>query len=572
MSFQQILQMARRSRPLFVQILKWNRNQPRGAAGTPEGGRWVKGVSQGLRGEHARTRGTGLYEETPGMEKGGGRAGYSTLMNAPMGEGFHNRPRGVGLPERPKTPPTLRETPALTSGSVSDVKEKFDGGVNASYLVEMDDENHTKAVFKPEAGERWGHGFANSDIEDYITNTDFSLAEREAMASEVSFGLGFGELVPETHHRTEIHAEGIDFEASDEDSGGYDSAYAREQYDEYREKAQEAAIDAVGEEMYGLYQEEQKEHVTDIENRVEEVQEIWDEEMAAFVDPDAHGSRTAMAEHPVLPLGSKEPFERLEDAGTIDPIEFLDEAGVDVTSRMSEKEKEKVTELIRAKLKEGYTGFDEVDEDKAKEHLEYDDWRENHEMTEDRLYQSKIQTFTEWRKSQGYESSQGGGGGPINSEAPHPTGGSLQRFVEDLDNYGDLTHEDATKFAVLDYVLGTMDRHGGNLMFSGDKPVAIDNGYSMPASRNGPDNFTFRSKAVAEWLSESRHHKVPPHVSEPVVEALNATDWEAMVKRHPSMNKQEREAFLGRVEKMKEALSYPEGLSSLWHDQKLMRN
>ena len=235
---------------------------------------------------------------------------------------------------------------------------------------------------------------------------------------------------------------------------------------------------------------------------------------------------------------------------------------------MSNEEKEKVRAVIRKRLEEGYSELGDVDEDAAHEHLDYDDWMEQHQDTEARLIDSKILTFTNWRQQHGFDSDEGGGGGGVrNSEAPHPNGGSLQHFRSNADSYGTLSREDGAKLAVLDYVLGTMDRHGRNIMYEDDKPIAIDNGYSMPAS-DTPDGFQFRSDPVRGWLRGDTN--VPQSEREPLLEALNKTDWQALVDRHPSMNSLEREALLGRVENMKEALRTDDGLASLWSRQELM--
>jgi hypothetical protein len=48
---------------------------------------------------------------------------------------------------------------------------------------------------------------------------------------------------------------------------------------------------------------------------------------------------------------------------------------------------------------------------------------------------------------------------------------------------------------------------------------------------------------------------------------MEKTDWQALVDRHPSMSKEERDALLGRVSRMKEALKSATGLKALWNKQ-----
>lgn len=128
--------------------------------------------------------------------------------------------------------------------------------------------------------------------------------------------------------------------------------------------------------------------------------------------------------------------------------------------------------------------------------------------------------------------------------------------------------------AILDYVIGTMDRHGGNMMLATYPedgivhPVAIDNGYSMPASPT-PDGFKFRSSAVEHWRNGADKLVLKP-LRDTTLEALEKTDWQALIARHPGMNKLERDALLGRIDNMKEAMKYDAGLKDLWSGQDLM--
>jgi hypothetical protein len=392
------------------------------------------------------------------------------------------------------------------------------------------------------------------------------------------------EIVPETVLREVVDETNIDINTKAKggmnsgDGQGYDSDQAREDYRDYQENAEEDArenaYEEAGDQMADLYHEAQKEHVSDIQERAKEVQEIWDEEYEAFRDQDAHGTRSAMLEHPTLPMGSKEPFERKPDEGKLNPIEFLDEANVDVTDSMNEAEENKVRELIRAKLKDGYSGFDEVDEDDAEEHLDRDKFIEDHADTEARIIDSivakNVQSYTEWRHDHGYNTSgtapsgSGSGSGPdMNPDAPHPQGGSFQHYRSDARKDGYLSASGGAKLAVLDYMIGTMDRHPNNLMYDGTEPVAIDNGYSMPAVPDGdpPDAFTFRSHGARDWASSGT---IPDATRTEILDSMSKTNWQAVMDRHPNMNALERKAFLGRVEKMKTALGTPDGLKNLW--------
>jgi len=518
-----------------------------------------------------------MQQHAPGMERNMGSAGYVDILNGPMGTGFKNVPRAAGFDPTeaappPPPPPATKSAvlEALTNGEVKRVVNGLNDGVNVSVKVEMDDANGTKAVFKPERGEMWGSGFANGDIEDKIINKDFSLAEREAMASEVDRALGLG-LVPTTVLRTSLDVEGMD--TSSDNEVIYDSYELRDMYNEYREKAQEDALDAVGGEMADLYQEAQGEHVKDIENRAQEMLDIWNEEVKDFPDEGPYGHVEELQKHPKLPMGSAQSFQRQAQEKALNPLEVLDEASVDVSAGMSSHEKDRVRAIIRQRLEEGYQELADVSRQEARDHLDYDQWMEEHQDTEARLYESKIKDFDSWAQDNGYNQGSGGGDrGNRNDDAPHPNGGSLQHFISGLDGYGSPSTDDITKLAVLDYVIGTMDRHGGNLMYHGDAPVAIDNGYSMPgASEDEPDDFTFRSRAVQNWRDGGRGvDGVAEDQRKPILQALEATDWKALADRHPNMSSEERDAFLGRVERMREALQTELGLYRLWKKQDLM--
>jgi len=589
----QVKALLKKRQPPFQVVLKWNRNQPRGPKGTHTGGRWVKGVSAGAGGTNIGN--WGIRSESPGMERNMGEARYVDILDAPHGEGFANQPRAIGMPraeaslataERRVSSPSSADvrnpTPELKeleSGSVSDAK-KFGGTSNTTFKVTMED--GTVAIYKPEIGENWGRrgggGFANSDISDYVVNRKFPLAGREAFAFQVGDQLfGADNPVPETVLRENV--EGVDIGQvspdDDDDEVIWDDDELRAMYGEYedeaREKVQDDAFERAGEQMAEKWNEDQQDHADNIGKRAEELAEIWNEEVENFPDTSPYGSDSMLREHPKLPMGSQVSFQRQVNAGVLDPIEVLDEAEVNVDGELTSDERAKVREIIREKLKEGYQELGEVDEDKAKDHLDRDDWMEEHQDTENQLIQSAmdsmVKSFDSWKQDNGYESGGGGGGGgPRNPEAPHPHGGSLQHWKTGHRN-GRLSDEDGARAAVLDYALGTMDRHGNNILFDGhDRVIMIDNGYSMPASAT-PDGFTFRSELVQEWRSDG---KITDEQRTNISVALEKTDWKALMDRHPGMNRSEREAFLGRINNLKEAMKTSEGLRTLWAQQSLM--
>lgn len=588
-----------RRRATYETILKWNPTQPRNPAGSTGGGRWAKGraladiAPKGYRefrsaagaadpGMERMRQQAGYTSVAPGMERTMGGAGYADILDAPTGEGFHNRPRGVNLPEIPKivtaggslSPDKEHTVDVLKNGTITDSRPLGGGGANASVIVTMDD--GTEAVYKPERGENWTASFCNHDINRFVTNRDFSLAEREAFAFEVDTALGLG-LVPETVLREHVDETHIDVNTAGDDDGGgggggYDEDYAREQYEEAKEKLLEKAYEDAGEEFGQLYDQAVDEHVTDVQNRAKELQDIWDEESKDFVHETPYGSGSAIREHPVLSLGSKEQFERRGVVDEeVDPLEVLKEADVDLTAGMNREEKSRVREIIRERLEAGYRKVAEVDEDAAREDLDRDQWIEDHADTEQRLVESKMQSFDSWRKSHGFDSDASGGydgggsGEDRNPDAPHPQGGSFQHYHSNADGWGDISGDNGAKLAVLDYVIGTMDRHPGNLLFDNGNPVAIDNGYSMPGS-NGDDNFKFRSHGVADWVGQGGDPS--DELREELRATMDKTNWEALVDRHPGMDAKERKAFLGRVATMQIALQTQEGLRNLWANLK----
>lgn len=598
LAFRNILTWGRNS---YRRILKWDESKvqrnPAGSANSTGGqfaARSAGSISASAR-HHRWEKAVGVrmpqparsYHPAPGMgpeHYGTGQTGdemfQAVLEHRPPvpGEvrptGFQNVPRAEGF-DPTKLRRELEDAPseALQSGEAKSVTRLGDASnANASYLVTLED--GTKAVFKPEIGEAWNLSFSNKDISDHITNTDFSLAEREAMASEVSKGLGFGELVPETHLREEFALPGIDpsdMEDDKESSGGYDTYEAREQYEQYKQSMYEKDdyYDEVGEEMERLFEEAKGEHFTDLQNRNEELSDIWNELVEDHPDQTPYGNVEELQKHPRLPLGSAQSFHRQTLQGVVDPLEVMDEAKVDPSYKLTDAEKARVREVLAQRLKDGYQELGDVDEDAAREHLDRDEWYEAHQDTEvrirDEALEKRIKSYTEWRHDEGMYTEEGGGGGVKNPNAPHPNGGSLQRFVQDASPWGSLSTEDGAKVAVLDYALGSMDRHHKNMLYIDGKPVAIDNGYSMPDS----NDVTFRSRPVKEWKTEEDSGDLSEAVRNPMLEALKATDWQAMADRHPNMNVDERQAFLDRIGRLKKALTTPDGLLKLWARQSL---
>ena len=383
------------------------------------------------------------------------------------------------------------------------------------------------------------------------------------MAYETSQKLGIP-LVPETVLREDIGNQ----IGSSQTPGDYDyrpdSQEQQEQYDSYRDKAMEKAMDDIGGEMGAKFHDAQNEHAQDMQNRADEVNAIWN----SLIDKNPGnpaGTGADLRAHPNLPLGSNTPFQR-RDPGVIDPLSILDKAQVDVSAPLNSSERSRVADLLQERLDAGHTILGDVNPSVARSHLTYEGWADAHRGTEDQMMEDKVMGFRQWQRQQGYDSDSGSA---KNTQAPHPNGGSLQRLIENPDHYASISAEDGAKMAVLDYALGTMDRHGGNVLYKDNHPIAIDNGYSMPASETS-DSFTFRSAPVQRW-TEGSDTKVPESVRAPILKNLNSTDWNAHVAAHPSMNSKESGAFLGRITNLKEALQTDEGLADLWNNVNLIR-
>jgi Phosphatidylinositol 3- and 4-kinase len=472
----------------------------------------------------------------------------------------------------------------LATGTPTTAKKIGGEHINTVLLIGLND--GSQAVYKPEAGEAWNLSFTNSDINHAIDNRDFSLAEREAMAYEVDNLIGT-ELVPETVLRESFDVADIaPPDDDDEYGGGYDEDELREMYQEYKEKAFEGAAEQAAEKMGDLFNDARDEHLADINNRAEELAGVWNEIIDEHPEYEEgpYGRRSALVEHPTLPMGTEggipvQGFERGKVGGDVDPIAVLDEADVDVTAKLNDTERGRVREVLERELRGGAQNLLDVDEDAARDHLKYDTWLEEHQDTEGRFIEEAIQSFTAWREDQGYDIREDSPEIRVrNRQAPHPNGGSLQRFVGDLSEYGELDLErgDYHRFAVLDYVAGSMDRHGGNVFYHGEdkRPLGMDNGYSFPNN----NDVTFRSSPVAELVRYGKREEkagpartTPPALREKWLANIKKTDWNAFAAKHKRMTDDERDAFLERVDEMTEALSAPEGLYNLWKSKSLMR-
>jgi hypothetical protein len=99
-------------------------------------------------------------------------------------------------------------------------------------------------------------------------------------------------------------------------------------------------------------------------------------------------------------------------------------------------------------------------------------------------------------------------------------------------------------------------------------PVAIDNGYSMPDAYD-EGSFYFRSISVGQWMEGDA--KPPENLRKEITASIDAADWTALVARHPSMTDGERQGFLNRVKRVREALQTPDGLYDMWKKVHLMK-
>lgn len=442
--------------------------------------------------------------------------------------------------------PTLK---ALSSGTITD-EEPLNDGANTSVRVTIEGENGEviNAIYKPEIGETWKSSFVNRDINDLdMHGRGFSLAEREAFAYEVDQRLGTN-LVPET-----VVREGVDVDVGVPDDP-YDEDDLRDQYEQWREQNQDAVYDEVGAQMHELYSEAQQERVTDLNNRAEEIADIWNElidQHPEFDNNSPYGDPEVLADHPVLPL-SDGPFNRRTIGGEVDPLEVIDEANIDPERPLTVKARARVEAILYRQLQAGARELLDVDEDAAREHLTYDSFIEDHADTEMRLMDEAMDSFSTWKEKNGYD------------YAPHQTRnaegaerrGSLQRFVEGATPYGYMDYDNAYPLAVLDYAIGSMDRHAGNLLFNHGDVVAIDNGYSMPSR---PSKFR---TAAFSYITSTQLTPRDHDDREALLGRIRATDWDSLIRKY-DMDDDQIRLFKGRLSDLEKALSTPEGLAVL---------
>lgn len=486
------------------------------------------------------------------------------------------RSQGVGsqklLPPHTPTPRSI-----LATGTPGDISE-LGGGANASILVDMtlDDGSEAKAVFKPEIGEMWKGSFMNGEINQLGQDgREFSLAQREAAAYEVDQLLGTN-VVPETVHRQQLD---IDFDnVHTENEDAYDEDELRHMYDEYRDEERQNiqdrgdAYDKVADQLYEQYGNEKESFVNKVEAHVDVVHDIWNELVEEGV-----GNDRAENDRKYGSVDKQPKFEgmtgakmRGERSDALDPLDVLDEAGVDneIRRNLGREDRDAIRRVLRKKIEdEGYGELGDYDESAAKSKFAtYDDWRQDHEDTEMRLLDSAVESallsFTRWREQNGYSIRGGSGGSGIdvkNPKAPFPRGGSLQRFVSDLD-YGYPESSEQWKVAVLDYAIGALDRHGHNLLNSGGKAVAIDNGYSFP----GWSNPTFRSISmdyVARQAGEGSPD-MPEGIRKALLQNITTADWGKWLDSKTTMSKAEKTYFRSRIEELKELLQTPTGFAN----------
>lgn len=453
----------------------------------------------------------------------------------------------------PQTLDVLREGSVTGSDNISD-------GANTSMAVDLQLEGGAtvKALYKPEVGETWHSSFTNPDINKLDVNgRDLSLAEREAMAYEVDQLLGTN-MVPETILRTEL--DGVDISDSSEDGSGYDSEEIRQQYEDWKDQNMDRAYEVVGDQMASRFNDARDEHLADVERRFDEMVDLWNEVVDEHPEVDNTAGKYGLDadKAPLLPMGSLAPRQR---AGLVlDPLHVIEDAQVDVTSKFTAEERAKVkAELEQAYVHGGYEHLGDLDPSRARSLLDRDQWMEDHADSEARLLDSAVMSFDAWKQDKGYDSGNGGGGSgrPRNDEAPHPHGGSLQRWAEST--YGNLTPESSFELAALDYALGSLDRHRGNLLFAPGtgRPIAIDNGYSMPSvpSQLRTPAFSYVKSEVAP----ERFNAVRAQLAS----RLANTDWDGFIKKHPAMHADQIKLFKDRIAALRKAMASPTGFATL---------
>lgn len=135
--------------------------------------------------------------------------------------------------------------------------------------------------------------------------------------------------------------------------------------------------------------------------------------------------------------------------------------------------------------------------------------------------------------------------------------GAAQAFIERGGlGLGDKVDQDSVYgLAIIDIATGNTDRHMGNyLVDKENKVVAVDHGLTFPSSSRTDEGFT-EFRPMASYLGLVKHqHEMSPEYEEKVRKGLNDTDWNALAARKwPNMDMSEREMFLERINKLKEA-------------------
>lgn len=139
--------------------------------------------------------------------------------------------------------------------------------------------------------------------------------------------------------------------------------------------------------------------------------------------------------------------------------------------------------------------------------------------------------------------------------------GMAQAFIDKADwpDYAGADTDSAYGMAVLDVAVGNTDRHSGNILQDKKKRwVAIDQGLTFPN-----DDMEFRPDATMNLFEHVGRKPMSPAFVERVRKGLNDTDWDKVLdpKKVGGIDRDERNAFKARIEKLKEAFD-PEVYSS----------
>ncbi len=483
-----------------------------------------------------------------------------------------------------KPPSALNKNSPLLTQDIKSQQTNSEGGVSTSIFVTLAD--GSKAVYKPEVGEMWNKniGWTNRDIPRAILgNPALSQSEREAMASEVDQALGLG-IVPETVLREHVDVEVPGTPDEEAGGAGYDHDELNAMYQSWRNQEIDngSAMGRVGDEMFQHYEDAKQEYANEVAMRQGQMDSLWNEvvdEHPEFAKTPEDEFGASIDKHPALPMGSADAFNVHKIGGKIaDPMDLMDEAGVDPTSKFGVDEAQNIKAVMLKAMQDGYGNLGDFDDEKIGEKFEpYDEWIGQHADTEQNALDNVIKTYRAWKADQGLTSNAGDdlGGVVRNPNAPHPEGGSLQRFVKNGQTYGATSLDDAFKFAVLDYAIGSMDRHGHNVMYSladtsyqqhgiaDTKTWAIDNGLSFPNA----NDVQLRSEPVKTYLSMYKGKDAAE--SEPmrtkILRSMMTTDWQKFIARHPGMSREEKSAFTERLTKLTAALATDSGLYDLWN-------